>query len=162
MPTAPDSLRKKIQQLQTKLTAIEAQQSAARTAALTFLRQAIADLGLSAEDVAAALAGAGRGTTRRGRPAKGTKGTKGAKGAKGSTGARKGPKAKQGRRKKTAAKSAAKSAAKGRAKGAAGVKVPAKYRGPAGETWSGRGKQPRWLAALVAEGRTPTEFLIAP
>lgn len=159
MPTAPDSLRKKIQQLQTKLTAIEAQQSAARTAALTFLRQAIADLGLSAEDVAAALAGAGRGTTRRGRPAKGTKG---AKDAKGSTGARKGPKAKQGRRKKTAAKSAAKSAAKGRAKGAAGVKVPAKYRGPAGETWSGRGKQPRWLAALVAEGRTPTEFLIAP
>ena len=158
MPTAPDSLRKKIQQLQTKLTAIEAQQSAARTAALTFLRQAIADLGLSAEDVAAALAGAGRGTTRRGRPAKGTKGTKGTKGAKGSTGARKGPKAKQGRRKKTAAKSAA----KGRAKGAAGVKVPAKYRGPAGETWSGRGKQPRWLAALVAEGRTPTEFLIAP
>lgn len=159
MPTAPDSLRKKIQQLQTKLTAIEAQQSAARTAALTFLRQAIADLGLSAEDVAAALAGAGRGTTRRGRPAKGTKG---AKDAKGSTGARQGPKAKQGRRKKTAAKSAAKSAAKGRAKGAAGVKVPAKYRGPAGETWSGRGKQPRWLAALVAEGRTPTEFLIAP
>lgn len=159
MPTAPDSLRKKIQQLQTKLTAIEAQQSAARTAALTFLRQAIADLGLSAGDVAAALAGAGRGTTRRGRPAKGTKG---AKDAKGSTGARKGPKAKQGRRKKTAAKSAAKSAAKGRAKGAAGVKVPAKYRGPAGETWSGRGKQPRWLAALVAEGRTPTEFLIAP
>lgn len=161
MPTAPDSLRKKIQQLQTKLTAIEAQQSAARTAALTFLRQAIADLGLSAEDVAAALAGAGRGTTRRGRPAKGTKGAKaakGAKGAKGSTGARKGPKAKQGRRKKTAAKTAA----KGRAKGAAGVKVPAKYRGPAGETWSGRGKQPRWLAALVAEGRTPTEFLIAP
>ncbi len=156
MPTAPDSLRKKIQQLQTKLTAIEAQQSAARTAALTFLRQAIADLGLSAEDVAAALAGAGRGTTRRGRPAKGTKG------AKGSTGARKGPKAKQGRRKKTAAKTAAKPAAKGRAKGAAGVKVPAKYRGPAGETWSGRGKQPRWLAALVAEGRTPTEFLIAP
>lgn len=152
MPTAPDSLRKKIQQLQTKLTAIEAQQSAARTAALTFLRQAITDLGLSAEDVAAALAGAGRGTTRRGRPAKGMKG------AKGSTGARKGPKAKQGRRKNTAAKPAA----KGRAKGAAGVKVPAKYRGPAGETWSGRGKQPRWLAALVAEGRTPTEFLIAP
>lgn len=151
MPTAPDSLRKKIQQLQTKLTAIEAQQSAARTAALAFLRQAIADLGLSAEDVAAALAGTGRGTTRRGRPAKGTKG------AKGSTRARKGPKAKQGRRKKTAAKTAA----KGRATGAVGAKVPAKYRGPAGETWSGRGKQPRWLAALVAEGRTPAEFLIA-
>ena len=41
-------------------------------------------------------------------------------------------------------------------------KVPAKYRNPANskETWSGRGKQPRWLAAYVAEGRKPEEFLI--
>ena len=155
MPTAPDSLRKKIQQLQTKLTAIEAQQSAARTAALSFLRQAIADLGLSAEDVAAALAGTGRGTTRRGRPAKVAKGRKIAKGRKGKPA-----------RRKTAAEKGAKKAPKkavttGRATGAVGAKVPAKYRGPAGETWSGRGKQPRWLAALVAEGRTPAEFLIA-
>lgn len=36
----------------------------------------------------------------------------------------------------------------------------AKYRGPNGETWSGRGLTPRWLAALVAEGRTKDEFLI--
>ncbi|MDQ8150828.1 MAG: H-NS histone family protein, partial [Gemmatimonadota bacterium] len=43
---------------------------------------------------------------------------------------------------------------------AKGGKVPAKYRGPNGEVWSGRGKQPRWLAALVAEGRSPAEFLI--
>ena len=27
--------------------------------------------------------------------------------------------------------------------------VPAKYRGPDGETWSGRGLTPRWLAALM-------------
>ncbi len=41
-------------------------------------------------------------------------------------------------------------------------KVPPKYRNPAdpGETWSGRGKQPRWLTALLAKGRKAEEFLI--
>jgi DNA-binding protein H-NS len=41
-------------------------------------------------------------------------------------------------------------------------KVPAKYRNPANgkETWSGRGKQPRWLAAYVAAGKKPEDFLI--
>jgi DNA-binding protein H-NS len=38
--------------------------------------------------------------------------------------------------------------------------VAAKYRGPAGETWSGRGLTPRWLAALVAQGRTKEEFAV--
>ncbi len=38
--------------------------------------------------------------------------------------------------------------------------APAKYRGPNGETWSGRGLMPRWLAALVAQGRTREEFAI--
>jgi len=38
--------------------------------------------------------------------------------------------------------------------------VPAKYRGPAGETWSGRGLTPRWLAALVAQGKSREEFAI--
>lgn len=38
--------------------------------------------------------------------------------------------------------------------------VVAKYRGPNGETWSGRGLTPRWLAALVAEGKTKEEFAI--
>ena len=44
----------------------------------------------------------------------------------------------------------------------AGAKVPPKYRNPAkpSETWSGRGKHPRWLAAYVAEGRDASEFLI--
>ncbi len=42
-------------------------------------------------------------------------------------------------------------------------KVAPKYRNPANadETWSGRGKQPRWLAAQVAQGRKVEEFLIA-
>ncbi len=35
-------------------------------------------------------------------------------------------------------------------------KVPPKYRNPANkaETWTGRGKQPRWLAAEVAKGKS--------
>lgn len=38
--------------------------------------------------------------------------------------------------------------------------VEAKYRGPAGESWSGRGLTPKWLAALIAQGRTKEEFAI--
>lgn len=38
--------------------------------------------------------------------------------------------------------------------------VAAKFRGPNGETWSGRGLTPRWLAALLAQGRTKQEFAI--
>lgn len=40
------------------------------------------------------------------------------------------------------------------------IVVAAKYRGPNGETWSGRGLMPRWLAALVAQGKTREEFVI--
>ena len=50
------------------------------------------------------------------------------------------------------------SATKGRKLG----KVAPKYRNPAkpSETWTGRGKQPRWLAAETAKGRKVEEFLI--
>jgi DNA-binding protein H-NS len=43
-------------------------------------------------------------------------------------------------------------------------KVAPKYRNPANpeETWSGRGRQPRWLAALTAKGKKLEQFLIAP
>ena len=43
----------------------------------------------------------------------------------------------------------------------AGTVVAAKYRGPNGETWSGRGLTPKWLAALLEQGKTKDEFLIA-
>lgn len=43
----------------------------------------------------------------------------------------------------------------------AGVPVAAKYRGPNGETWSGRGLTPKWLATLVAAGQSRDTFLIA-
>ena len=39
--------------------------------------------------------------------------------------------------------------------------VAAKYRYPAtGESWSGRGRAPKWLAAELAKGRSRDEFLI--
>lgn len=41
-----------------------------------------------------------------------------------------------------------------------GNPAPAKYRGPNGETWSGRGLMPRWLAALVAQGQSKEAFAI--
>ncbi|WP_099473734.1 H-NS family nucleoid-associated regulatory protein [Stenotrophomonas maltophilia] len=41
-------------------------------------------------------------------------------------------------------------------------KVAPKYRNPANpnETWTGRGRQPKWMAALVQAGKSPTDFLI--
>lgn len=41
-----------------------------------------------------------------------------------------------------------------------GGTVAPKYRGPNGETWSGRGRQPKWLTALVNNGRQLEEFEI--
>jgi DNA-binding protein H-NS len=41
-----------------------------------------------------------------------------------------------------------------------GTVVAAKYRGPGGESWSGRGLMPRWLSALVAQGKTKEDFAI--
>jgi DNA-binding protein H-NS len=38
--------------------------------------------------------------------------------------------------------------------------VAAKYCGPNGEMWSGRGLTPRWLATLLAQGRKKEEFTI--
>lgn len=41
-----------------------------------------------------------------------------------------------------------------------GVKVAPRYRGPGGETWSGRGLRPKWLSALVEQGHSPEDFKI--
>lgn len=49
----------------------------------------------------------------------------------------------------------------GKTKRAGKIKVKAKYRNPdTGETWTGRGRPPRWLAALEAAGKSRDEFLI--
>ena len=40
-------------------------------------------------------------------------------------------------------------------------KVAVKYRDPAtGNTWTGRGLQPKWLRAALAEGRKITDFSV--
>ncbi len=44
----------------------------------------------------------------------------------------------------------------------AGRSVAVKYRGPKGETWTGRGSMPKWLRALVEKGKTKEDFAIAP
>ena len=40
------------------------------------------------------------------------------------------------------------------------VPVPAKYFGPNGEGWSGRGLTPRWLTALLVDGKTKEDFAV--
>ena len=42
----------------------------------------------------------------------------------------------------------------------AGKKVAPKYRGPNGETWSGRGLAPRWLSMLTASGKSKADFAV--
>jgi len=46
-------------------------------------------------------------------------------------------------------------------KGKARAAVAAKYRNPAtGESWSGRGRTPKWLAEELAKGRSKEAFLV--
>lgn len=41
-----------------------------------------------------------------------------------------------------------------------GAQLAVKYRGPKGETWSGRGSMPRWMAVLVAAGKSRDSFAV--
>lgn len=41
-----------------------------------------------------------------------------------------------------------------------GKKVEPKYRSPDGDTWTGRGRAPRWLVELEATGKKRETFLI--
>jgi DNA-binding protein H-NS len=41
-----------------------------------------------------------------------------------------------------------------------GRSVAPKYRGPEGETWTGRGLKPKWLSAAIAAGSKVEDFLI--
>lgn len=63
-----------------------------------------------------------------------------------------GPKVKVKAKRKGAKAAAAKPAVK--------QKVAAKYRDAAGNTWSGRGLQPRWLKAALADGKRIEDFAI--
>ena len=59
------------------------------------------------------------------------------------------------------AKAASKSGGKRTPSKSAGTVVAPKFRGPNGETWTGRGLMPRWLSALVASGKTKEQFAIS-
>lgn len=62
----------------------------------------------------------------------------------------------------TARKAAKKTAKKATRKGRKLGKVAPKYRNPANakETWTGRGKPPRWMAPLLKKGKKREDFLI--
>ena len=47
-----------------------------------------------------------------------------------------------------------------RARSGVGLPVSPKYRGPGGETWSGRGRMPTWLSALENTGHNKEEYRI--
>jgi DNA-binding protein H-NS len=42
----------------------------------------------------------------------------------------------------------------------AGTKVAPRYKDDAGNTWTGRGKQPRWVVAALAAGRSLESLMI--
>ena len=42
----------------------------------------------------------------------------------------------------------------------AGKAVAAKYRSPEGETWTGRGRMPRWLTEAIHHGRAKEDFAV--
>lgn len=41
-----------------------------------------------------------------------------------------------------------------------GAKVPVKYQDGQGNTWSGRGREPRWLTEAIANGRARSDFAV--
>lgn len=61
----------------------------------------------------------------------------------------------------TVADLSSKSAGGGKAGATKGAKVAPKYRNAAtGDTWSGRGLQPKWLKAALASGKKISDFAI--
>jgi DNA-binding protein H-NS len=49
---------------------------------------------------------------------------------------------------------------RGRGSALKGRKVAPKYRGLSGETWTGRGRQPKWVDVALKEGKKLEDFLI--
>jgi DNA-binding protein H-NS len=48
----------------------------------------------------------------------------------------------------------------GRRSALKGRKVPVKYRDKSGNTWTGRGAQPRWMTAAIKSGAKRDDFLV--
>ena len=144
-------------QLQAQIEKLQKEAEAARkreiAETIANIKHAIKTFGLTAEDLGlTSLIGgkaAGKRGRKAGRPAGAT--TAGAKG-----GAKRGRK--PGRPAKAGAKSGAKKAKKSGDKRSV---VAPKYRDSAtGMTWTGRGKQPKWLAAYIKSGKKIADFAI--
>ena len=60
-----------------------------------------------------------------------------------------------------APKASASKKGKERASSRAGTKVAPKYRDASGNTWTGRGKMPKWVSEAVASGRSLEAVLIS-
>ena len=65
-----------------------------------------------------------------------------------------------GRKGRGKSKAPVQSKTSGSKKKKVGAVVAAKFSGPNGESWSGRGLTPRWLSTLLAQGRVKEEFAI--
>lgn len=130
-----DLLRASIKKLERQLQAVEKRQNSIRAEAIKFLVDAQDRLGLTLADLPTATGKTrGRKTGRLMRAQKvGGATSPGSRGKK--------PKKSQARKKRRT--------------------VAPKYRSPDGDTWTGRGKTPRWLSALLARGRRKEEFLIS-
>lgn len=50
--------------------------------------------------------------------------------------------------------------AESRANPLRGVKVPPKYRGPGGQLWTGRGRQPVWVREALASGHSLADLAL--
>ena len=50
-------------------------------------------------------------------------------------------------------------ASRGRRTGTGSIN-PVLYRGPGGETWTGKGRKPRWIQILESEGRNKEEYRV--
>ncbi len=137
----PSSIEQQIKSARAELARLEAERHRHRTSAIAFVRRAMSVLGVSAANlglarVAASTRAAGRSSGARlpGKPSGGQGG------------------------------SAAKRSKKGKGHGGKAVDgrsvVKPKFRGPNGELWSGRGRTPRWLTALEADGKNRSSFAI--
>jgi DNA-binding protein H-NS len=60
-------------------------------------------------------------------------------------------------RKRRVAEKADKTTAQSRT---AGLKLPAKFSDGAGNSWTGRGRMPRWLTEAMASGQTKEQFAV--
>lgn len=136
-------------QLQAQIEKLQKEAEAARkreiAETIANIKHAIKTFGLTAEDLGLTSLIGGKGSKRGRKPGRPAAARAGAKRGR-----------KPGR--PAAAKAGAKKAKKGTDKRSV---VAPKYRDAAtGMTWTGRGKQPKWLAAHIKAGKKLTDFAI--